>query len=330
MKTKKTTIILLTMIFIIAIVTSTSSAIDRKIVLSGGSMGSVNNLAINVLAAIAHEFCGLLPTVIMTPTTMQEEVLANREADIATTHGFVTYNAYHGLDNWEGRPCKEMRSLINLPNSQVQLVVVQNSPVKKIEDLIGKTVVFSKQGSASDKFGKEMFSALGIEVGVDIRAMYLGFEDTMARMMTGTADAALLTGQYPHPSITELSMAARGGIRIIPLSEEEINTVMEQHARFVPTTIPPVYKGMEENIQSIEYVNLYSCVGLSEEEAYCLTKSFWENMDFAELQWAGVSRLNLEDTSLIKNVAPWHIGAYRYYKEASLEIPLDMVPPEAK
>jgi uncharacterized protein len=69
---------------------------------------------------------------------------------------------------------------------------------------------------------------------------------------------------------------------------------------------------------------------MSEEKAYCLTKNFWEHLgDVVALHWESLGRLKLKDTSTIKRVAPWHIGAYKYYKEAGLEIPPEMVPPEA-
>ena len=55
-----------------------------------------------------------------------------------------------------------------------------------------------------------------------------------------------------------------------------------------------------------------------------------DNQDFAAMQWAGFSTLTLEEVPTIKGSAPWHIGAYKYYKEQGLEIPEVMIPPEAK
>jgi len=325
---RKITIFLTITCLIMAMLVSVSFA-QKNIVLSGGSIGSVANLGAVAVGSIAQKYCNMSPTVVSNPTTAQVDCLHNRDVDIAIATGYLTYDAYNGFGKWEGKPYKDIRCLLDRPNSQLQLVVPYNSPIRKIRDVVGKTIAFNKPGSTSAVFGKLMFEALGIFD--DFKSIQIGYRDAAALIKSNKADAMFVTGTFPHPTLAEITESMPGGIRIISISEEDINTIIEKYPQFVPTEIPSgAYKGMDETISTVEYVNVFACVDLSEEEAYCITKHFWENQDFVALQWAALSRLKLEDIGSMKRLAPWHIGAYKYYKEVGLEIPPDMIPPEAK
>jgi len=329
MRNIKMITLLFVSIFIMTIATSMSFA-QRKIVLSGGGIGSTTNLAVSAVANIAQNYCDLFPTVISNPTSAQQDVLERREANIATVTGYLSYDAYYGVGEYEGKaPFKELRSLLDRPNAQLQVVVFADSPIREIKDLIGKRFIFGKRGSASDVYGEAIFKALGMFDDFE-QKIYLGWGDIQSKMLIKQADAVLVAGTYPHSALTELALAHKAGIRYVPFSEEEVATVIEEVPYLQPVMMPPVYEGMEEDALTLEYLNIVSCVDLSEEEAYCITKSFWENLEEAALHWDAIRRLTLDDISKIKRMAPWHIGTYRYYQELGLEVPPEMIPPEAK
>jgi len=325
MKSKKIIAFFVISIFIIAVAPLVIFA-QEAIVLSGGTIGGNTNLEANALASIGKLYCNLLPTVIITPTMAQVDVLEANQAAIATTPGYLTYQAYYGEENWEGKPFKEIRSLLHRPSSLMQIAVLKESPIQEIRDLIGKKVAIGKKGFSAAFLGEKMFEVLGI----DITPVYVGHADSVAGLVSGKMDAYLATANAPSSAFIELSETAREGIRIINISEEDMATILEELPFFISDTVEPVYKGMEEAATVPAYVGIMGCrAELPEEVAYCLTKAFWEHLDFAALQWAAIGELKLEDVSSIKGVAPWHIGAYRYYKEVGLEIPSDMIPPEA-
>jgi len=329
MKSKKILVFLVISIFIITAATSMIFAQGEKITVSGGTIGGTSNLAASGMAAIGQQYCNLLPTVVTNPTMAQVNILENHEANIATTPGYLTYNAYYGLGKWKDKPFSELRTLTDRPNCQMQFVVLQNSEIKEIKDLVGKTVIMGKKGFTAAELGQALFEALGITLN-DITPLYLGHSDAIAAIVSGKADAYLVTGAFPHSKIIELSEMQSAGVRLLNINEEDMKTILEKCPYFQPRVIGPVYKGMDGEITAAEYQNVYGCVDLSEETAYNLTKNFWEHLDFATLQWSALANLKLENTSSIRGVAPWHIGAYRYYKEVGLEIPEDMIPPEAK
>jgi len=330
-KGKKLISFLLISVICIVAVSSASFAAEKHFIITGGTLGGTSNLAIAALGSIAQKHCGIETTIIESPTMGMVDVLQRGEAKIATTPGNLTYQAYYGLGKWGGKPFKELRSLTDRPNGIVQFVVLADSDIYCMDDLVGKGVVLGLKGFSSEANGRAIMEALGIIPEEDCNPIFLGFADTVAAITNGRADAMIVCGSYPHNKLIELSESVSHGIRIIGLSDEELDTVIEKCPWFKRVTLEASYKGMEEDANTAEYMNVFgTTTELTEEEAYCIVKNFWEDMDFAKLTWAGLGVLELEEISNIKGLAPWHIGAYRYYKEVGLEIPENMIPPEAK
>ena len=80
---------------------------------------------------------------------------------------------------------------------------------------------------------------------------------------------------------------------------------------------------------------LNSLVGLgtnkwmSEEDAYNITKAILTHN--AELtQAAAWMKVITPENALSQMNMPLHIGAYKYYKEIGIDVPEDIIPPEAK
>jgi len=329
MKSKKLTIFLAVSIFIIALTTSVISAQDKPaVIFSGSTIGGVTNLQASGLAAIGKQYCGLEPTVIVSPTLAQIDIMKDGDSDICTSYGYEAWFAYYGEDRWEGKPYTELRSMMSRPNATVQFAVKANSDIYNVYDFAGKRVNLGRKGFGSELQGRTILEALGIEY----TSLDLGHSDAVAAMAAGNADVYLNSGAFPHPSFLELSETIPGGIRIIGFSEEEIEKILEASPFFKTTTMGPVYKGMlDEEITVPQVESMILCRNdVSEEIMYCLVKSFWEHQDFAAMQWAGFGDLTLEEVPTIRGSAPWHIGAYKYYKEQGLEIPEIMIPPEAK
>ncbi|MCJ7638202.1 MAG: TAXI family TRAP transporter solute-binding subunit [Nitrososphaeraceae archaeon] len=315
---------------IIAVASSAISAMEN-ITISGGTIGGGSHLMANGVAIIARNYCGLSPTVVINPAQSQVDVVQAGDADISTAVGYHTFYAYNGLDRWKDNPFPEARSFAERPENMMQIVVLNESPIQKFSDLIGKRVVVGKQGMNAAMLGEVMFSALGIEYDKDVTPLYIGHADAVAALIAGKVDAYLVCAAFPQASVIEISEIAKGGIRLVPLSEEEVKIIGEKTIIFNPRIVPPTYKGMEEEILTVGIPNVFVCRNdLPEEVAYNLTKAFYELLDVAALQSDALSHLKLENISLISGVAPWHMGSYRYYKEMGLEIPPEMVPPEAK
>lgn len=330
MKGKKLITFLLISVICIVTVSSAGLAAQKHFIITGGTLGGTSNLAIAALGSIAKKHCGIDSTVIESPTMGMTDVLQRKEALIATTPGDLTRKAYYGLGRWEGKAFKELRSLTDRPNGLLQFVVLADSDIYTMDDLKGKRVIVGLKGFSSEGNGKALMAALGI-TEENYTPIYLGFADATAAMTSGKGDVMIVAGSYPHSTLIELSESLSQGIRIIDISEEEIETIVEEAPWFAPITLDAHYKGMTDSITSVEYINVFgTTTELTEEEAYCIVKNFWEDLDFAAQTWAALGNLKIEKISSMQGLAPWHIGAYKYYQEVGLDIPENMIPPEAK
>jgi len=332
MKSKKILTFLIMSIFIIAAVNSVIFAQEEnKIIVSGGSLGGSTHLQASAIASIGQKYCDLLPTLVVTPTMAQIDVLQKNEAHISTAVAYQTSFAYYGLGRWKEKPFEGVRSLVPRQSGCVQILVLPNSPIQGIMDLRGKKVCFGKQGFMAADAGQIIMESLGIIFDENITPIYLGHADARASLMSGKIDAYVLTGSMPNPSVIETSEGSRNGIRLLSFTEEEMSTLLEKHSFFTPFTVKAgTYKGMDKDAYTPEFGSIYACRSdMSEEIVYNITKAFWEHLDEVALHFSALGNLKHEDVTKQNGIAPWHIGAYRYYQELGLEIPQNMIPPEA-
>lgn len=300
----------------------------NRLTFSGGTIGGTSNLMANGLSAIGYKYLGIQGTVISNPTMTQVLVLQEKEADISTMVGYQGYFAYHNTSQWNREGFPELRTLLQGNRTTWHFAVMANSPIKDIKDLVGKKVVVGKKGFFSEDATKYLFEALNLDYSA-IKPVYLGHPDAMAALLTGKVDAYAVVSDPPQPTFTQLTQGHN--VRIIGLTEKELELAIQKWPGSEPTIITGgTYKGNDKDILAPASWMLYGCRNeLPEDVAYGLTKEFWENKEFAGLQWAKLATYKLEDVPKFKT-APYHIGAYKYYKEKGLDIPEIMIPPEAE
>ncbi len=320
--------ILLASIFLFSLSVPVVFAQERTaLVFSGSTIGGVTNLQMSGLAAVAKQFCNVEPTVIVSPTLAQVDIMKDGDSHFCTTYGYEAYFAYYGQDRWE-EPYTGIRSMLPRPNATVQFAVPAKSDIKSVQDFKGKRLCLGRAGFGGELQSRTILEALDI---TDYTPVNLGHEDSLAAIVAGNADVYSNSGAFPHPSFLEMAETISGGIRIIGFTEEEINQIVERAPFFKAREMGPVYKGMTEAVLVPEVESMIAVrEDVPEEIVYCITKSFWENREFAEMQWAGFKELQLEDVAEIRGSSPWHVGAYKYYVEKGLDIPEVMIPSELK
>ena len=137
--------------------------------------------------------------------------------------------------------------------------------------------------------------------------------NAVAALKNGQIDGFVTAGSYPAPNVIEA--AASTGVNVISLNDEQI--AASKRARLV---IPAgTYAGQDADITTTSLpVVAYTTTKMSDEVAYNLTKTFWEQreeMGAGAPWWLGV------DESLMPNITgKIHPGALKYYKEAGFAL----------
>ncbi|MDM5227100.1 TAXI family TRAP transporter solute-binding subunit [Cytobacillus sp. NJ13] len=258
------------------------------------------------------------------------ELLREGEAQLAILQGLISSQAYAGDGSFEGKRYEDLRTISMLwPN--VEHFVLMNSKINSgtIDDIKGTQFSVGPQASGTEQSTVVMMEGLDL-TKKDISPEYLGYSDTVSAMRDGRLDGGSLPAGIPISAVTDM-YASNVKASILEVTDEQldaINAVSDSWYRYV---IPGgTYPRIDEDINTIAQPNLLSTTKeMDEETIYTLTKTLYENLDEMYEVHSSAKEMTLE-TALDGVSVPLHAGAYRYFKEAGLDIPENLIPPEAK
>src|ERR687892_323910 len=110
-------------------------------------------------------------------------LIGQGEVETALVQNDVAYFAYNGtgLEQFTGKPVKNIRHLAALYPEHIQLVALKQSRIRSVRDLKGKRVILGAPGSGNVVDASEVLKAYGMSAG-DLKADYLGYSEGVARM----------------------------------------------------------------------------------------------------------------------------------------------------
>lgn len=258
------------------------------------------------------------------------DLLKKGEAQLAILQGLIAVDAYTGKGSFEGNPYEGLRTISMLwPN--VEHFVLIDSKVKTgtISDIENTRFSVGPQASGTEQSTVVMMEGLNL-TKKNINPEYLGYDDTISSMRDGRLDGGSLPAGIPISSVTDMyaSGVKASVLEVTDEQLESINSISNSWYRF---TIPAgTYPKVEKDIQTIAQPNILNVTKeLDQETVYLLTKTLYENLDEMYETHNAAKNIKLE-TALAGITVPLHIGAYQYYKEVGLDIPDELIPPEAK
>jgi TRAP transporter TAXI family solute receptor len=241
------------------------------------------------------------------------KLLANKQVDLSTATADVAYDAYYNFKSSKYFKEKvEVRALFNMYGEPLHIVTRAESSVKGVSDLKGKRVVVGSPGSGTEMKARVMLHTMGIEYE-DIVPQFLSFAEGTEALKDKTVDAAMLAVFYPAPAVVELSM--HNAIRLIPLSDSEIDKMVKGSPVFMKATIPGhIYKGVDKDTQTVSVSCMVVCrADMSDEMAYNIVKTVFEHKDELNIMHSAFKEATLAKAT--DTVIPLHPGAIKYYKE---------------
>ncbi len=203
-----------------------------------------------------------------------------------------------------------IRALFPIPSLTMHFVVAQSSGIKNFADLEGKTILLGK-GSFGAKEGAKYLKLFGLEGKVEIAEVELS--NAVSALKNGQIDAFVTAGSYPAPNVIEA--AAGTGVSVLSLSDDQVaqtkrtrlvipaGTYTDQSSDVVTTSLPVV---------------AYSNSQMSDDDAYLMTKTYWEQRDAmaGNAAWWGA----VSGDMLVNITTEIHPGAIRYYEEVGMSL----------
>lgn len=247
-------------------------------------------------------------------------LLEFNEAQIAWVQSNVLEDAYLGTGTFAGQPHPQLRILLPGVENHYHMLVDREAGINTLREWRGKRVVVGRLGSGTVVTHEVVLGAFGISLN-DIQADYLGQTEAIDAIRNGRAHATIAVGAAPLAAISEALAGPGTRVRVLSLSEEEIQQITASTRWITPMTIPAgVYPGQTEPIYTVGHVGFLVVTDrMSEELAYQIVKTIYENAQWLIETYPGWDNGSFKDpkTALTLSV-PLHPGAERYLREASL------------
>lgn len=256
------------------------------------------------------------------------DLMKNGEADMSILQNLISTQAYEGSGVFEGNEYTDLRAIGMIwPN--VEHFVLMNSKVENgdISDIEENSFSVGPQASGTEQSTVTMMEGIGLDKS-NIRAEYLGYDDTISSMRDGRLDGGSLPAGVPVSAITDM-LASNLSATILEVTDEQLAQINEVANAWYPYTIEAgTYPRQEEDIQTIAQPNvLVATPEMETDFVYDLTKLLYENQEFMIGVHNSAREMKVE-TALEGLNTPLHAGAYKYFEEQGLDIPENLKPAE--
>jgi len=255
-----------------------------------------------------------------TPGTIYNiEGIRSGELTLGVLQSDWQFHAYEGSGRYKKMGAFiELRSLFSVHAEPFTVLARADSNINRFEDLKGKRVNVGAPRSGQ-RATMEMLLTLYNWDKKDFKAVLeLTPSEQAKALCDDKVDAIIYVVGHPNSSIKEASGACQ--TKLVNVSGEKIDTLTAQKSYYQKAVIPGgMYRGSDTDTLTFGVGAVITTTSaLSEEAAYQLVKSIFENHDeFIQLHPAF---RELKPDSMVVNsiTAPLHRGAIRYYKEVGL------------
>lgn len=297
-----------------------------KFAIGTGSTGSNFFLAGSAVSALVNEKLGGMYESSVEVTAASAGNIALLQAGEIAFGWSATdtaWEAYYGKYSYDGDVQNKIRTVCPAYSGVYMFITTPATGVNNVTDFNGKAYSCGTNGSANSTMTNRVFEMFGIN------ATTTNLPNTEAA--TGLADGTLSGFTHSYPSSVLAEFETTHDSKIITLTEEQKNQFLEKYPQYLWLEIPGgVYKGLPDGGWNLGlYSMLISSVDTDEEMVYQMTKLIYENHEY----WVTAYPQMAKDVSLDKissTTIPYHAGAIRYFKEAGIDVPDELIPPECK
>lgn len=291
-----------------------SASADQFInVLTGGTSGVYYPLGVALAKIYGERIEGSRTQVQATKASVENlNLLQQGRGEIAFSLGDSIKLAWEG-DKDAGFPGKldKLRIIAAIYPNYIQIVASQQSGVKTLDDLKGKSLSVGAPKSGTEINARAIFHAAGMSYDDLGKTEYLPFAESVELIKNRQLDATLQSAGLGVASIRDLATSLPISVVAIPA-----DIVEKIGLPYIAATIPAgTYDGQTEDVATAAVGNfLVTHSDVSDDLAYEMTKQLFENLPAMEAAHAAAKRIKLEDAPKDAPI-PLHPGAERYYKE---------------
>lgn len=281
--------------------------------------GGIYNETANSIKSIADADGSLkIETKTTAGSAANVRLLSQNYLDAAIVQSDIAYDALNGENNFEKSGTLEGYSAVaGLFTEACHIVVRENSDIKSVDDLLGKTVSIGEEESGSELNAKQILSAYGLNEKM-VKEKNLNYAEAATQLKNGDIDAAFFTLGLNATVVEELSKQCK--IRLIGIDDATAKKLKNTYS-YVDCTIPKdTYNGQSDEVGTVA-VKAVLIVNdrLSTDDVKKLTKLVFDNAQ--ELQLTVSADVDITTEKAVDGVKiPFHKGAAEYYAEKGITV----------
>ncbi|PHS35820.1 MAG: C4-dicarboxylate ABC transporter substrate-binding protein [Alkaliphilus sp.] len=292
-----------------------SDEVQFVTIATGGSAGAYFALGGTVAKLLNENVENVNASVQSTgASAVNATLMGEGKIEIAFAMNDVVSYAFTGTEVFADKgKFDNIRGIASLYPNFVQIITLERSGIKEVEDMRGKRIGVGAPGSGTEVNARQILAAHGITYD-DIDADFLSYAEAAEQMKNGAIDAAFLTSGIPNAAV--LDLATTQDVVIIPIRREIIeNSLAKDFPFYSPEEIPA---GMYDEAHAVPTAAvttiLITRAELSEELVYNITKTIFENLEALGNTHASGKKIDLDKVRIAMPV-PLHPGAEKFFSE---------------
>ncbi|WP_084153982.1 TAXI family TRAP transporter solute-binding subunit [Simplicispira psychrophila] len=225
-------------------------------------------------------------------------------------------------DAWKGdkeagfnAPLTKLRAVAGIYSNYIQIVASGDSGIKTMADLKGKRISVGAPKSGTELNARAILKAAGLSYADFAKVEYLPFGESVELMKNRQLDVTLQSAGLGVSSIRDLATSVK--IVVVPVPADVVAKVGD--AAYQAAMIPAnTYDGQTSDVPTVAIRNfLVSHTGVSNDDAYLMTKSLFENLPTLVAAHNAAKAIQLA-SAMQGTTVPFHPGAEKYYREAGI------------
>lgn len=317
MKKKALLIVMLACLVVVQSARIAGAAPQRLIIATAGVSGSYYPFG----GAIAKIWTSKLKDIVSVAAQAtggaieNTKLMESEEVELALTQNDLahySWNKHHMF----AKEYRKQRAIATLFPEVIHIFTLRSSNVNSINDLRGKRISMSQQGSGGLINSEQILGHFGI-TDKDVNPFYLSNVDAVDRMKDELLDAIFVTTGAPNATYQDLCFSK--DVKLLSIPDLDIEKIVEKYPFYSKYVLKKEEydKQTEDTTTVTVQAVLIASVDLDEKLVYQLTKTLWENQK--ELVSAMAKAAYMDPMDPFKSVTiPLHPGAEKYYKEIGI------------
>ena len=263
------------------------------------------------------------------------KLMRDNETQFAILQGLYGSYAWNGTGPLaEEGPQTELRAVTmlwqNVEHFLARKDFVKTGTMADIAGMQGKGASFGKRNSGSIGSSRALLAGLGIDLDSFFDVFYGGYGAATDALQDGKVDLTNTPAGVPVGAVTKAFAAIGDDIALLNFTPEEAEQADAGLGLWTAYLIPAgTYPGQESDVNTIAQPNFLAVrADVSEEDVYLITKTIYENLGFLQAIHKATDAMAL-DKAITGLPMPLHPGAARYFKEAGLSLPAQLLADQA-